>query len=338
VTGALVARRDDPATTTVSAATGTKAADVVRRDLVVTDDYDGELGYGDATAVAAGRSGVVTGVTAAGTVVEQGETLYSVDLQPAVLLNGTVPAFRDLSIDSEAGADIAQLEHALVDLGYGKGITVDQTYTSATAAAVKRWETALGRFEPDGTVSLGDVVFRPGAVRISAVTAAVGTQVKAGSNVLDATSTTKVVTAQVSADAAHRLSIGTAVQLELPDGTRTTGKIATIGTETTSSQDGPGGGSTVAVTIALDDPAVAAGFDSGTVKIVVERSRVDRATAVPVTALLALTEGGYAVQVVDSTAPSGYRLVGVKVGTYADDFVQVTGTGIEPGVKVLVPR
>lgn len=335
--GTLVAGQGG-GTTATSASIGTKSAEVVRRDLVVTENYDGALGYGEATSITAGQSGVVTGVASTGTLVEQGETLFHVDLQPAVLLYGAVPAFRELSVDSEPGADVAQLEQALVDLGYGSGITVDKQYTSTTAAAVKRWETALDRFDPDGVISRGDVVFRPGAVRVSAITAQVGTQVKADSNVLDATPTAKVVTANVNADAANRLAVGAAVGLELPDGAQTTGKITSIGPETTSSQGGPGTTSTVAVTITLDDLSAADGFDSGGVEIVVERSRVDDATAVPVTALLALTEGGYAVQVVDSTTASGYRLVGVKVGTYADDYVQVTGSGLEPGIKVLVPR
>jgi len=181
-------------------------------------------------------------------------------------------------------------------------------------------------------------VFRPGAVRISAVSAVVGTQVKSDSGVLEATSTTKVVTADLSADAADGLQVGTAVQLGLPAGAEASGKVTGIGPEVSSGNGGPGGSSTVSVTITLDDAAAADGFDSGNVDVVVERSRVDNATAVPVTALLALAEGGYAVQVADTGAAGGYRLVGVKVGTYADNWVQVTGTGIEPGVKVVVPR
>ncbi|MDP1819740.1 MAG: hypothetical protein Q8K58_07560 [Acidimicrobiales bacterium] len=56
----------------------------------------------------------------------------------------------------------------------------------------------------------------------------------------------------------------------------------------------------------------------------------------PVTALLALAEGGYAVELV-SGAGSGARLVPVEVGTHADGWVGIEGDGIEPGAAVVVP-
>jgi multidrug efflux pump subunit AcrA (membrane-fusion protein) len=56
-----------------------------------------------------------------------------------------------------------------------------------------------------------------------------------------------------------------------------------------------------------------------------------------VIALLALREGGYAVQVVDDTQPEGYKLVPVEVGTIADEWAQITGDGIEAGAEVVVP-
>ena len=38
----------------------------------------------------------------------------------------------------------------------------------------------------------------------------------------------------------------------------------------------------------------------------------------PVEALLALAEGGYAVEVPDETSATGTRLVGVELGVFAD--------------------
>jgi hypothetical protein len=57
--------------------------------------------------------------------------------------------------------------------------------------------------------------------------------------------------------------------------------------------------------------------------------------AVPVTALVALAEGGYGVEVVDSR---GSRLVGVEIGMFsdADDLVEVTGD-LDEGDEVVVP-
>ena len=319
-------------------ATGTATAE--RRDLVVTDSYEGTLGFGASDGITAGRTGVVTSVAAVGTTVAPGGTLLSVDLEPTVLLAGAVPAFRQLDVEASGGADIRQLEQGLVDLGHGSGVTVDETFTAATARAVKAWEKALGRDEPDGVVELGDVAFAPGAVRIAGITSAVGTQVKADTVVLEASATTKVVTMEVGADAANRMDVGMAVALELPDGTATTGKVTAITEEAADPEagGGPGAGPVVAVTVSLDDPAAAEGVDSGSVEVSTERSRTDGAIAVPVAALLALAEGGYAVEVVDRAAPGGSRLVAVEPGTYADGWVAVEGDGVRPGTPVVVPK
>lgn len=332
-------------------AAATATAPVEVRDLVLTDVYEGELGFGETDTVTAGRSGVVTGVAPVDTTVGQGDVLFSLDLQPTVLLRGEVPAFRELSVDADAGADVTQLEQALVTLGFGDGVTVDTEFTDATAAAVEAWEEALGRADPDGTVALGDVLFAPTDLRVAEVTAERGTQVQSGAEVVQVTATTKVVTLQATVDQVANVEAGTPVTISLPDRTETTGKIADVATEpTTTDGDGSGdadsgdsgdGGTedeeTYAVTVTFDDPGVADAYESGTVDVAVERSRTEDATTVPVIALLALREGGYAVQVVDETEPEGFRLVPVEVGTLVDEWVQVSGDGIEAGVEVVVP-
>jgi multidrug efflux pump subunit AcrA (membrane-fusion protein) len=158
-----------------------------------------------------------------------------------------------------------------------------------------------------------------------------------------------VVTLELTVDQVADVEAGTPVTITLPDDTEATGTIADVASEpSTDGSDGgddgdgdavdPGGDEeTYPVTVALDDPSTADAFDSGSVDVTVERSRTEDATAVPVTALLALSEGGYAVQVADDTQPDGYELVPVEVGTIADDWAEVTGDGIEAGVEVVVP-
>jgi len=346
VTAAVVAMGGDGGEGGGTAA-ATTTVPIAVRDLVVTDEYEGELGFGETDAVMAGRSGVVTGVTPVGTTVGQGDVLFHLDLQPTVLLHGDVPAFRDLSVGADAGADITQLEQALVDLGFGDGVTVDGEFTEATADAVEAWEEALGRSDSDGVVTLGDVVFAPGDLRVAEVTADTGTQVQSGADVVQVTATTEVVTLGLTVDQVANVEAGTPVTVMLPEDSEATGKIVDVATEpsTDSGSDdggdgggGDGGEETYPVTVALDDAAAADGFESGTVDVSVERSRTEDATAVPVIALLALREGGYAVQVVDDTQPEGYKLVPVEVGTIADDWAQVSGEGIEAGVEVVVPE
>jgi hypothetical protein len=322
----------------------TAIASVEERDLVVADTYEGQLGYGDARDYVTDRAGVVTTVAASGSTVDLGGSLFSVDFEPTVVLRGAVPAYRALDTDATDGPDIAQLEQALVDLGHGAGVTVDEHFDGGTAAAVERWEDALGRDVPDGRVELGDVAFAAGPVRVGTIGADVGTRVQEGSTVLEATPTEHVVTVDLDASRSNELEPGTKVGLTMPDDSETTGTVATIGSEAEASDDegagglAPGGasGPTVPVTITLDDPASAAAFDTGSVDVAIERSREDGANAVPVTALLALAEGGYAIEVPGAGGSPG-RLVAVEVGTYADGWVGVTGEGIEPGAEVVVP-
>jgi len=58
--------------------------------------------------------------------------------------------------------------------------------------------------------------------------------------------------------------------------------------------------------------------------------------AVPVSALLALSGGGYGLEVVE---PSGvHRLVAVHTGMFAGSLVQVSGAAIVAGTRVVVAQ
>ena len=58
--------------------------------------------------------------------------------------------------------------------------------------------------------------------------------------------------------------------------------------------------------------------------------------AVPVSALLALSGGGYGLEVVE---PSGvHQLVGVTAGLFASGQVQVSGAGVAAGTRVVVAQ
>ena len=79
----------------------------------------------------------------------------------------------------------------------------------------------------------------------------------------------------------------------------------------------------------FDHPGAAAGFTSASVQVTFTGTAERGVLAVPVTALLALAGGGYAVQL-----PGG-RLVAVQTGMFAQGLVQVSGTGINAGLRVL---
>ena len=338
--GAVVGFRltggDDEKTETTSAATALTTTEVKSRDLAVTEDVKGDLGYADGRELSAHRSGIVTSVATLGSTVKQGKKLYSISRKPTVLLTGTVPAYRALNIDSSNGDDVRQLERNLKDLGYGDDLKVDRNFTSATADAVKDWEKDLGRSDPDGKVALGDVVFAPGSVRIASHPVSIGTEVTATTSVLEISSTQKVANVDLSQGKSNLVAPKDAVTVKLPNGKETTGTVASVGVEAETSASDPSADPTVPMVVRLTKPKDAAAFSSGSVTVSIEQSRDDNVLTVPVTALVSLAEGGYAVQVVDPAAASGYRLVAVKTGTITEDYAAISGDGITEGLKVEV--
>jgi hypothetical protein len=87
------------------------------------------------------------------------------------------------------------------------------------------------------------------------------------------------------------------------------------------------------VTVSIDDPARASGWSDAPVTVRLTRETARNVLTVPVRALLALSEGGYAVEV--RRANSKRHLVGVELGAFADGSVAITGR-IRPGDRVVV--
>jgi hypothetical protein len=151
------------------------ASSVQRRTLVATDTQSGTLGFAHPRTVFGRLSGTITWLPAVGALIKPGQAVYKVDGAPVTLMDGTVPAYRDLSQGVSDGPDIQQLKTNLVALGFDPShqITINQTYDSATASAVDNWQSSLGETQT-GSVTLGHVVFLPGPQRITSVTAALG--------------------------------------------------------------------------------------------------------------------------------------------------------------------
>lgn len=312
-------------------------AEVTRRDLEERAEVDGTLGYGDTSDIAL-AGGTITGLPAVGTVIGRGQSVAEVDGLPVPLLVGDRPLWRALGPGAEDGPDVAQLEANLVALGIvtADELTVDENWTSATTDAVEEWQESLGRPET-GAVNPGEAVFLPAEVRVVDHPTPVGGQ--AGGPVVTVSGTSRVVTVALEADRQSLVTAGQAVEIELPDGTSIPGKVATVGTVATadeSAEDLPGEDTdpTIDVTVTLDDPAQGAAYDEAPVTVSLVTSAATDVLAVPVDALLALAEGGYAVEKV-----SGGRseLVAVELGAFADGWVEVTGDVAE-GDAVEVPE
>ena len=137
-------------------------AKVRRTTLVETKMVPGTLGYGDPVPVNATGRGVLTWIAPVESTVKRGEPLFKVDERAVVALYGSLPLYRTLRPGTK-GRDVRQLERNLAALGY-TGFTVDDTYTSGSANAVRTWQADLG-LPKTGTVELGQVLFRRGPVR-----------------------------------------------------------------------------------------------------------------------------------------------------------------------------
>lgn len=158
-----------------SGSTATGATTVQRRDLVETDTESGTLGYANAQTVFNRLSGTITYLPSVGQVVRPGGLLYQVDGYPVVLFSGSHPAFRALKSGDSNGLDVEELNADLKAMGFDPygAITVDEAWQDATTTAVERFQASIGQSET-GTISLGQIVFLPGAQLVNAVDTTIG--------------------------------------------------------------------------------------------------------------------------------------------------------------------
>ncbi len=307
---------------------------VVRENLSSQVPVTATLGYADSYTVRGQGGGTLTWLPSAGQVIRQGQVLYRVDNGvPVVLLYGPVPAWRTLD-EGLTGADVTQLNHDLVTLGYASGSDISALgwdyFSWETASGVQRMESALGVSSPPGSLPLGSVVFDPAAIRVSDVLGSLGSP--AAGPVLAATSDQHVVTIRLSTAQEPEVAVGDAVTVTLPDSASTPGKISQVGTVAS----GTASNATVQVTVTLTHPSVAGTLDQAPVTVYITTASVSSVLAVPVGALVARSSDGYAVEVIG--AGNTRRLVPVTVGIFDDNsgMVQVTGA-LTPGEQVVVP-
>ena len=339
---------------------------VVTGKLSAMVSVDGTLTYraradGSPYSVINQASGIYTELPAAGQVIAQGQVLYRVNDSPVVLLYGPTPAYRTLSAGA-TGADVAELNADLVALGYAPPTQVRSTsasFGSATATALKKLQAVLGE-DQNGTLTLGQAVFEPMAVRVVTLSGQLGGTSQTGQTVMQATSTIRQV--QVALDASQQtdVAVGDTVTITMPNDQTTRGVVSSVGTVAicpsssasggpspnsaapgtdTCSSGNPGGSATptIAVGITPSDPAVTGRWDQAPVQVGITTASVSSALAVPVTALLAQSGGGYAVEVVGPDDTN--HLLPVSLGLFDDarGLVQVTGSGLAAGQTVVVP-
>jgi hypothetical protein len=309
---------------------------VTRRDISATTSLTATLGYAGSYTVTGQGGGTLTSLPSQGQVIRQGQVLYRVDNgTPVVLLYGSVPAWRAMS-EGTTGEDVTQLNHDLVDLGYANSSDINALgwdyYSWETQYAVERLEEHWGVSNPSGSLTLGSVVFKPEALRVSNVMGSAGNP--ASGPIFSATSDRHVVTIDLTTSMESEVKAGDAVSVTLPDGSTTSGVITSVGTVAS----GSGSSATIPVHVRLTHPGDAGSLDQAPVTVNITTASASNVLVVEVGALLAQPDGGYAVEVVGPG--NTRRRVPVTVGPIFDDIdglVQVAGN-LTPGERVVVPN
>ncbi len=311
--------------------------------LTAGEEREGTIAYADSQTLTAESSGRVTWLPATGRTIRRGQKLVRVDEQPTIAMFGTIPAFRTMRVGNE-GRDVRQLEANLAKLGYS-GFTVDDTYTTATAAAVADWQGDVGLVS-SGTVELGQVTFLPGKVQVGARAAAVGDSVQPGAALYEISTRGRVVQVTLDDDDRDLAVAGDPVSVDAGAAGVASGTIATVEAVTSTSGQGPSSTSYL-VTITIDEgkkgsdqarsaSRVEAQADGSSVSVSFADRRAVDVLSVPVKALLALAEGGYGLELVAQDGSS--TVIAVQTGLFADGRVEVAAEDLSEGTTVRTAR
>lgn len=309
----------------------TSLVSVIRTDLIQTETLDGELRFSDPGSLVTQRGGIVTWLPEEGETVGVDDVAYELDGSAVVVMEGDRPSWRAFADGMDSGPDVLQLESNLARLGHtGPEFEVDDEFDEETAAAIESWQESTGS-AMTGVIPLGSVVFAPGPFRVGAVTVTRGAPVAAGVQVYATSGLDQEIVVELDPGDLDLVAVGDAVTCVLPDGSEISGEIGSIGRVVRSSGPQPDAPETVEVVVAIDRTEV--DLERAPVEVEVERDRASAVLAVPVRAIVSLSDGGYAVEIDQEGTRS---LVGVSIGDFSGGLVEVEGP-IREGDLVVVP-
>ncbi len=260
---------------------------------------------------------------------KSGDTLYTVDMRPVVVAQGSVPLYTSVET-GDTGELVSQIQAFLQQAGWYDG-EVDGVFGSELRRAVVSWQRHMG-VEATGVLRAGDLVFVPSLpsyLALNGDSVTVGATLAGGENAVrvlnDAPSFSLVVTSEQSG----LIPDGAAVTMSSPDGDRW---HATAGTRTVSS-DGTG-----SVTIELEGDSICADqcakvpFGDATL-LSSDITVVATTSGLVVPGAAISTDAGGQTMVVGST---GQRIP-VAVRATARGMSVVEGEGISSGMMVQIP-
>lgn len=324
------------ATDTDTATTRYDRETVQRRTLEETADVNGTVGFGATRPLNAVGEGVVTAAPEAGDVIGPGDEAVRVGGQPIALAEGSTPMYRELrrvrswerdeagdELGEMTGDDVEQLQDHLIGLGLDQDGRVADEYGSfgrRTAAAVEEWQRDVGH-PATGRVDSTQLLFVDGPVRVETAPA-----VGAPFADLTVSDVDPIFAATVTNQQRSYFAVDGTVDIELADRTITgtvTDLVRSVGSD---------GSTTYRVEVSPRPDADIDGVElDDTAKLTARRVIAEDVLTVPVRALIALAEGGWAVQV---DGPDGPMLKAVELGDVVDGFAEITG--IDEGTAVLV--
>ncbi|MCK2239648.1 MULTISPECIES: peptidoglycan-binding domain-containing protein [unclassified Crossiella] len=316
---------------------------VQRTELSTSQNFPGALGFGADQVVKGAGAGLVTRLPKGGDGTERGKPLFWVNDQPVPVFYGATPLFRKLEApatgDPLRGNDVTVIAENLRALGYSIGTQpktssrpgesgTPAVFTPALSTAVKKWQQKAG-LPATGTVDIGQLLVLPGPSRVGTVTAQLGDP--ATGPLLKVTGTTKAVSMEIAATEADKVKQGAEVVIQRPDTKEVPAVIRQVGTVVQGGGESGGQNSQPKITVTAmpKDPAALSDLDAASVQVRVVAEARPNVLAVPVGALLALREGGYAVQL-----PGG-ELKPVQTGLFAKELVEISGPGIAEGQAVV---
>lgn len=274
--------------------------------------------------------GVVTAVHAAsGDEVEQGSTLYSVNIRPVVVAQGEVPAFRSITLGAE-GADVKQVQQMLTARGIYSGV-LDGKVGGSTVAAIKRWQQEAG-FAPTGVVESGDIIFVPSLPTRVSLDAAIiyrGATLSGGEEAVHAVPPAPTFSIPVTEAQAMLIPTETRVEMTSPDGATWVGFANTQTTEAATS--------TIIVDLAGADDTTICGDQCGQIPVIgqslldarIVTAETVSGLVVPSAALVSGADGEIAV-----VTEEGVRMpVTVVAAARGMSVVE----GVHQGLRVRVP-
>jgi len=334
-------------------------ATVTQTTLTQSVLTEGTLGYQASAPVINAMTGTYTWLPAPGRTIKPGHALYRVDDQPVFLMAGRVPAWRSFGLGMTSGPDIRQLTAALIAGHFATGLltTPSDEFTSATAVAVERWQAAHGLMQT-GQIPLGQIVFLPGAILVGGWQVVTGGSAQPGQEPYQVTTDRREVIVPVTPNMPV-VHAGQHVSIILPSQAAAPGRVTSIGPLSAAASgnvsangngsagnnsDGGGGGTatgsaqgaTSLLFVRPLHPAATGTGDGVAVQVSLAVQVARDVLSAPVNALLALAGGGYGVEVL---LPSGaHRLVGVRTGIFAGGLVQISGSGLTAGTKVVVAQ